>query len=138
MKKTIKTCLALCLCALAMVACNSQTGGTDVDNVNKVQKWADVVKTYPMLQDFPAYEYELENVQYSNSHGLEQVTYFDYKCEKSCYEEYKKKIATTSFVVISDDGDNVSYRQKKDGATLLITMSYAAGNFTCQYTKDTD
>lgn len=138
MKKAIKTCLALCLCALTMMACNGKTGGTDVDNVNKVQKWADVVKTYPMLQDFPAYEYELENVQYSNISGLEQVTYFDYKCEKSCYETYKKKVESTAFTIIGDYGDSASYRQEKDGATLMITMSYSGGSFTCQYSKSTD
>lgn len=136
MKKAIKNCLVLCLCALAMVACKS--GGTDVENVNKVQKWAAVEKTYPMLQDFPAYEYEMENVQYSNEHGLESVTFFDYKCEKSCYETYKKKVEGTSFTVIGDYGDNASYRQEKDGATLMITMSYSGGSFTCHYSKDTD
>ncbi len=136
--KTIKNCLTLCLCVLTMVACNGKNGGTDVDNVNKIQKWSDVLKKYPMLSDFPAYEYEMENVQYSNAHGLEQVSFFDYKCEKSCYETYKKKVESTAFTVIGDYGDNASYRQEKDGATLQITMSYSGGSFSCQYSKDTD
>ena len=135
--KTIKNYFTLCLCILAMAACNSTTGGTDVDNVNKAQKWAEVLKQHPMLSDFPAYDYELENVQYSNSHGLEQVSYFDYKCDQSCYDTYKKKIESTSFTVIGDYGTSASYRQEKDGASLLITMSYSGGNFTCQYTKET-
>ena len=137
MKKVIKTCLALCLCALTMVACNGKNGGTDVDNVNKVQKWADIEKQYPMLSDFPAYEYEMENVQYSNSHGLEQVTFFDYKCEKSCYDNYKKAIESSKFTG-NDYGPSANYSLKKDGATLGITMSYSGGSFSCQYSKDTD
>lgn len=137
MKKAIKIGLALCLCTLTMMACHSKTGGTDVDNVNKVQKWADVVKTYPMLLDFPAYEYEMENVQYSNSHGLESVTYFDYKCEKSCYDNYVKTIQSSNFAG-NDYGTNANYSLEKDGATLRITMSYSGGSFTCQYSKETD
>ena len=137
MKKVIKQCLALCLCALTMAACNSKTGGTDVDNVNKAQKWADVEKQYPMLSDFPTYEYEMENVQYSNSHGLEQVTFFDYKCEKSCYDNYVKTIKSSNFAG-NDYGTNANYSLEKDGNTLSITMSYSGGSFSCQYSKDTD
>ncbi len=137
MKKVIKQCLTLCLCALAMAACNSKTGGTDVDNVNKAQKWAAVVKQYPMLSDFPAYEYEMENVQYSNIQGLESVTFFDYKCEKSCYDNYVKTIESSEFTG-NDYGTNANYSLDKDGATLRITMSYSGGSFSCQYSKDTD
>ncbi len=108
-----------------------------MDNVNKVQKWADVEKQYPMLQDFPAYEYEMENVQYSNISGLESVTYFDYKCEKSCYDNYKKAIESSKFTG-NDYGPSAKYSLKKDGVTLGITMSYSGSSFSCQYSKDTD
>lgn len=126
----MKKLLAFCLCALALIACDKQK-----NEVLKVQRWADVVKQYEFLQDFPAYDYEMENVQYSNSFGMEQVSFFDYDCPTSNFENYKTRLSASKFEVTSDMGNSMTYGRKTNDASLIIILTYTGKNLTCQYTR---
>lgn len=124
----MKKILAFCICALAFTACNK-------NEVTNGQRWADVVKQYAFLQDFPAYDYEMENVHYSNAFGMEQISFFDYDCPTSNFENYKTRLGASEFEVTSDMGNSMTYERKTADASLIIILTYTGKNLACQYTR---
>ncbi|MCM1034482.1 MAG: hypothetical protein NC038_02790 [Paludibacter sp.] len=126
----MKKFILCCLCAIACIGCNKQE-----QEVLKTRKWADVTKQYAFLQDFPAYNYELENVHYNNAYGMEQLSFFDYDCPTAHFEAYKTQLGQSAFSITSDMGNSMMYEQQIDNIKLIILLTYTGNNLACQYTR---
>ncbi|MGM9763619.1 MAG: hypothetical protein ACI3ZQ_06330 [Candidatus Cryptobacteroides sp.] len=130
--KRITLALLCALSALFIFAgCNKDNKDDQHPLGNKT--WTELVKEYPFLSEFPAFDGEIENVVHNNTMGLESVAFFDYKCDKSVTDTYFKKFASTDFEK-SEYAD--IYKKKSGGKTYIFTGGYAAGNFALSFSVD--
>lgn len=123
------------LCAVSALLVFAGCSNDDEKEITPSGKmtWAALVKDYPFLNEFPAFDGEIENVVHTNYRGLESVAFFDYKCDKAVADTYLGKFASTSFEK-SEHAD--IYKKKVNGKTYIFTGSYAAGSFGLSFSLD--
>ena len=49
------------------------------------------------MNDFPAYDGEIDNHTITNASGVDMLVFFDYACEQSEYDEYAAKLEAAGF-----------------------------------------
>ena len=133
MKKVMFALLCALSALILFMGCSNDDDNGITPPAKDKMTWATLVKTYPFLSEFPAFDGEIENVVHTNRFGLESVAFFDYKCDKSVADTYLKKFASTNFEK-SEVAD--IYKKKVDGKTYIFTCSYAAGNFGLSFSLD--
>ena len=75
---------------------DNKNGDVTIGQLNKTT-WASLAKINTFMNDFPAYDGEIDNHTITNASGVDMLAFFDYACEQSEYDEYAAKLEAAGF-----------------------------------------
>ena len=75
---------------------DNKNGDVTIGQLNKTT-WASLAKINTFMNDFPAYDGEIDNHTITNASGVDMLVFFDYACEQSEYDEYAAKLEAAGF-----------------------------------------
>ena len=87
------------------------------------------------MNDFPAYDGEIDNHTITNASGVDMLVFFDYACEQSEYDEYATKLEAAGFEKTPASSLSAIYK-KTSTKRLSISMSYSAGNLAISVSSE--
>ena len=105
---------------------DNKNGDVTIGQLNKTT-WASLAKINTFMNDFPAYDGEIDNHKITNASGVDMLVFFDYACEQSEYDEYAAKLEAAGFEKTPASSLSAIYK-KTSTKRLSISMSYSAGN----------
>ncbi len=135
-----KFTFALMLATLVLLGgCKKEGSGNGDERIypSAPTDWATVVEAYPFLAEFPVFDGEVENTKYVEFHGMETVTFFDYKCEESVATTYYAKFEPAGFTKSAGEGSQI-YRKTVGDKDYAFSGSYDGGSFALNFSVDTD
>lgn len=111
---------------------DNKNGDVTIGQLNKTT-WASLAKINTFMNDFPAYDGEIENHTITNASGVDMLVFFDYACEQSEYDEYAAKLEAAGF----EKASSLSAIYKKTSTKRLsISMPYSAGNLAISVSSE--
>lgn len=139
MKKLLFIVCSLTMTTL-MTACgdddkdDNKNGDVTIGQLNKTT-WASLAKINTFMNDFPAYDGEIDNHTITNASGVDMLVFFDYACEQSEYDEYAAKLEAAGFEKTPASSLSAIYK-KTSTKRLSISMSYSAGNLAISVSSE--
>ena len=139
MKKLLFIVCSLTMTTL-MTACgdddkdDNKNGDVTIGQLNKTT-WASLAKINTFMNDFPAYDGEIDNYTITNASGVDMLVFFDYACEQSEYDEYAAKLEAAGFEKTPASSLSAIYK-KTSTKRLSISMSYSAGNLAISVSSE--
>lgn len=139
MKKLLFIVCSLTMTTL-MTACgdddkdDNKNGDVTIGQLNKTT-WASLAKINTFMNDFPAYDGEIDNHTITNASGVDMLVFFDYACEQSEYDEYAAKLEAAGFEKTPAQSLSAIYK-KTSTKRLSISMSYSAGNLAISVSSE--
>ena len=139
MKKLLFIVCSLTMTTL-MTACgdddkdDNKKGDVTIGQLNKTT-WASLAKINTFMNDFPAYDGEIDNHTITNASGVDMLVFFDYACEQSEYDEYAAKLEAAGFEKTPASSLSAIYK-KTSTKRLSISMSYSAGNLAIRVSSE--
>ena len=139
MKKLLFIVCSLTITTL-MTACgdddkdDNKNGDVTIGQLNKTT-WASLAKINTFMNDFPAYDGEIDNHTITNASGGDMLVFFDYACEQSEYDEYAAKLEAAGFEKTPASSLSAIYK-KTSTKRLSISMSYSAGNLAISVSSE--
>ena len=123
---------------MMIFSCGKEESGnkTVIDPAEKVT-WATIVKMYPFLEGFPAFDGEVENWQYKELGSMKTLTFIDNDCDKSVSTTYYAKFIPAGFTKSEGEGSEI-YRKTVDKKNYIFTGSYGGGNFGLHFSVDSE
>ena len=113
---------------------DNKNGDVTIGQLNKTT-WASLAKINTFMNDFPAYDGEIENHTITNASGVDMLVFFDYACEQSEYDEYAAKLEAAGFEKTPVSSLSAIYK-KTSTKRLSISMSYSAGNLAISVSSE--
>ena len=113
---------------------DNKNGDVTIGQLNKTT-WASLAKINPFMNDFPAYDGEIDNHTITNASGVDMLVFFDYACEQSEYDEYAAKLEAAGFEKTPASSLSAIYK-KTSTKRLSISMSYSAGNLAISVSSE--
>lgn len=139
MKKLLFIVCSLTITTL-MTACgdddkdDNKNGDVTIGQLNKTT-WASLAKINTFMNDFHAYDGEIDNHKITNASGVDMLVFFDYACEQSEYDEYAAKLEAAGFEKTPASSLSAIYK-KTSTKRLSILMSYSAGNLAISVSSE--
>ena len=112
----------------------NKNGDVTIGQLNKTT-WASLAKINTFMNDFPAYDGEIDNHTITNASGVDMLVFFDYACEQSEYDEYAAKLEAAGFEKTPASSLSAIYK-KTSTKRLSISMSYSAGNLAISVSSE--
>ena len=112
----------------------TKNGDVTIGQLNKTT-WASLAKINTFMNDFPAYDGEIDNHTITNASGVDMLVFFDYACEQSEYDEYAAKLEAAGFEKTPASSLSAIYK-KTSTKRLSISMSYSAGNLAISVSSE--
>ena len=113
---------------------DNKNGDVTIGQLNKTT-WASLAKINTFMNDFPAYDGEIDNHTITNASGVDMLVFFDYACEQSEYDEYAAKLEAAGFEKTPASSLSAIYK-KTSIKRLSISMSYSAGNLAISVSSE--
>lgn len=113
---------------------DNKNGDVTIGQLNKTT-WASLAKINTFMNDFPAYDGEIDNHTITNASGVDMLVFFDYACEQSEYDEYAAKLEAAGFEKTPASSLSAIYK-KTSTKRLSISMSYSAGNLAISVSSE--
>ena len=113
---------------------DNKNGDVTIGQLNKTT-WASLAKINTFMNDFPAYDGEIDNHTITNASGVDMLVFFDYACEQSEYDEYAAKLEAAGFEKTPASSLSAIYK-KTSTKRLSISMSYSAGNLAIRVSSE--
>ena len=113
---------------------DNKNGDVTIGQLNKTT-WASLAKINTFMNDFPAYDGEIDNHTITNASGVDMLVFFDYACEQSEYDEYAAKLEAAGFEKTPASSLSGIYK-KTSTKRLSISMSYSAGNLAISVSSE--
>lgn len=113
---------------------DNKNGDVTIGQLNKTT-WASLAKINTFMNDFPAYDGEIDNHKITNASGVDMLVFFDYACEQSEYDEYAAKLEAAGFEKTPASSLSAIYK-KTSTKRLSISMSYSAGNLAISVSSE--
>lgn len=113
---------------------DNKNGDVTIGQLNKTT-WASLAKINTFMNDFPAYDGEIDNHTITNASGVDMLVFFDYACEQSEYDEYAAKLEAAGFEKTPAQSLSAIYK-KTSTKRLSISMSYSAGNLAISVSSE--
>ena len=113
---------------------DNKNGDVTIGQLNKTT-WASLAKINTFMNDFPAYDGEIDNYTITNASGVDMLVFFDYACEQSEYDEYAAKLEAAGFEKTPASSLSAIYK-KTSTKRLSISMSYSAGNLAISVSSE--
>ena len=113
---------------------DNKNGDVTIGQLNKTT-WASLAKINTFMNDFPAYDGEIDNHTITNASGVDMLVFFDYAYEQSEYDEYAAKLEAAGFEKTPASSLSAIYK-KTSTKRLSISMSYSAGNLAISVSSE--
>ena len=113
---------------------DNKNGDVTIGKLNTTT-WASLAKINTFMNDFPAYDGEIDNHTITNASGVDMLVFFDYACEQSEYDEYAAKLEAAGFEKTPASSLSAIYK-KTSTKRLSISMSYSAGNLAISVSSE--
>ena len=128
MKKLLFIVCSLTITTL-MTACgdddkdDNKNGDVTIGQLNKTT-WASLAKINTFMNDFPAYDGEIDNHTITNASGVDMLVFFDYACEQSEYDEYAAKLEATGIKPIGHIQEDLNKASEYIDVILSRQLGY--------------